>query len=80
MFTVTGPFMRDNNFITLFNVENKSVFTMALNDPESWGWSRVGCQLDCGFILTQALFDKWREGCEETGTFMFTDVAWYRTA
>ena len=65
---ITGKYEFDANFITVYTED--TMYTIARNSGDG-GYIKVGDKTASGLVITQELFDSWKEECQKEGTFEF---------
>lgn len=71
MLEIKGVFDMDNNFTYVYTED--TVYTIPRNARSRWGCRSVGQTMASGDVLTPELFQKWKDGCTESGTFELDD-------
>lgn len=64
---VRGCYTKDSNFITLFSSD--TMYTIARNTGE-WGSVKVGGTFANGRPFTKADYERFKEECDNVGTFV----------
>lgn len=69
--TIIGCYTRDDNFDTVFS--NDVMYTIARNTGE-WRSVEVGDTFANGRIFTKADYERFKEECDQVGTFVLEEA------
>ena len=63
---ITGKYIKDDNFITLFS--NGTIYTIARNSDD-WGAVSIGEKTAMGVLVTPKNYAEYEKRAEKSGTF-----------